>query len=256
MVVSVDHVMTNETSDSQRWTHFDLVFNFRDLGGHRTTDGRRVRWRRLYRSATLSLLADADLERFAELGIRTVIDLRFPEEISRFGRMADHDGVRYRNICLRHTQWDLVPFRPGEDEQRWVTDRYLQMSEEGSADIAETLALIADADAVPAVVHCMVGKDRTGIISALTLSLLGVSDDEVADEYALSTEGFVALVEWERQQYGDQAPVHKPTARETMLTYLAEMRKRYGSIPDYVRDAGLTDAQLKALADHLLEPAE
>lgn len=248
--------MTTSITDNTRWPFFDTVFNFRDLGGHRTADGRRVRWRRLYRSASLGVMSDADLERLAALGIRTVIDLRFPEEISQFGRLADHDGIRYRNVCLRHTRWDLVPFQPGEDEVRWVTERYLQMSEEGRADIAEALSLIADADTAPAVVHCMVGKDRTGIVSALTLSLLGVSDDDVADEYALSTEGFVRLVEWERQTFGEQAPVHKPSARETMLHYLAGLRERHGSILGYVRDAGLTEAQITSLAVHLLEPAD
>ncbi|MGH3657129.1 MAG: tyrosine-protein phosphatase, partial [Micromonosporaceae bacterium] len=106
------------------------------------------------------------------------------------------------------------------------------------------------------VVHCLVGKDRTGIISALTLSLLGVPDDDVADEYALSTEGFLRLTAWERQEYGDQAPVHKPSTRETMLHYLAELRARHGSIPGYVRDAGLTDAQIASLAANLLEPTD
>ena len=248
--------MTTSVSDNTRWPFFDTVFNFRDLGGHRTADGRRVRWRRLYRSANLGLISDADLERIAALGVRTVIDLRFPEEISQHGCLSDHDGIRYQNVCLRHTRWDLVPYEPHEDPVRWVTDRYLQMSEQGRADIAEALSLIAEADNAPTVVHCMVGKDRTGIISALTLSLLGVSDDDVADEYALSTEGFVRLVEWERRTFGDQAPVHKPSARSSMLHYLAGLRERHGSIRGYARDAGLSDAQIAALADHLLEPAD
>lgn len=243
------------TPDQQRWSTFDTVFNFRDLGGYRTWDGRRVRWRRLFRSASLGRISDPDLSRLSALGVRAVVDLRFPEEISRHGRIADHDGLRYRNVCLRHTPWDLIAFDPSvTDEERWVADRYLQMSEEGRADIAEAISVIADADNAPAVVHCAVGKDRTGIISALTLAALGVPDDDVADEYALTTRGFVRLVEWERQQLGDEAPTHRPSSREIMLCYLAGIRERHGSIKGYLTDAGLTTSELDSLGSHLLEP--
>ena len=67
-----------------------------------------------------------------------------------------------------------------------MIERYRELSTEATAGIGEALRLIADADAAPLVFHCIAGKDRTGVVAALTLTLLGVADDDVADDYALS----------------------------------------------------------------------
>ena len=66
------------------------TYNFRDVGGYAGLDGRTVRWRRLFRADSLHRLGEADAEAFAELGVRTVIDLRRPFEVERYGRVAEH----------------------------------------------------------------------------------------------------------------------------------------------------------------------
>ena len=106
---------------------FDGCFNFRDLGGYPTDDGRRTRWRRLFRADGLSRLTENDMAALASLGIVTVIDLRTDLEADTQGRFPeDVDGVSYHHLPLTDTL-------PGEEETpEWdraafVSDRYLAM---------------------------------------------------------------------------------------------------------------------------------
>ena len=79
---------------------FSATYNFRDVGGYAGLDGRTVRWRRLFRSDALHRLGEADAEAFEALGVRTVIDLRRPFEIEKYGRIAARHGLDYRNLVL------------------------------------------------------------------------------------------------------------------------------------------------------------
>ena len=105
------------------------------------------------------------------------------------------------------------------------------------------------------VVHCAAGKDRTGVVCAVALSLLGVSDDDIAADYALSTQASEQLTAWMRQTYPDrdalpQTFLESPV--EAMLLFLAELRELHGSVERYALDAGVSAAQINALRTHLL----
>ena len=89
----------------ERGVAFADVYNFRDLGGYRTVDGQIVAWHRLYRSDDLGRLRDDDRDRFAGLGIRTVVDLRRPNEVAELGRIPELDGVAYHHVHLAHPPW-------------------------------------------------------------------------------------------------------------------------------------------------------
>jgi protein tyrosine/serine phosphatase len=161
---------------------FDGAFNFRDIGGYTGHDGRTVRWRRVFRSDAVHRIAPAELP---ALGVRTVIDLRRPYEVERDGRVADYPGLDYRHIHPDHPEWVAADAETALD--RFIADRYRELADLGTAGIGAALKLIANPEAAPLVVHCVAGKDRTGVVCALTLALLGVSDDDVAEDYALST---------------------------------------------------------------------
>ncbi|MEV5765531.1 tyrosine-protein phosphatase [Micromonospora sp. NPDC052213] len=234
---------------------FATMFNFRDVGGHSGHDGRTVRRGRLYRSDSPHRIDDADREAFAALGVRTVIDLRRPYEVERDGRIPHFDGLTWRNIHPEHAEWGERPYQPGSDLARYLADRYADLAETGTAGLAEAVGLIADSANAPVVVHCVAGKDRTGIVCGLTLAVLGVDDDEIAADYALSTEAgerYRAWFEATGQQAGHTLPVLTCPA-EAMTLFLAELRAAHGSVEGYLRHAGVTDAQLTALRDHLLD---
>ena len=242
-------------SEPTRTLSFSVTFNFRDCGGYVGLDGRAVRWRRLFRSDSLHRLGEDDREAFAALGIRTVVDLRRPREVKRDGRVPASPALRYHHIHPQHAEWEA----DGIDRigvERWLADRYVDLVTTGHAGLAKALGVIADEDAAPVVVHCVAGKDRTGVVVALALALLGVEDRDIAEDYALTTAASERFTRWLRQSSPDYAdlPVQFISSpAEAMLIFLADVRNRYGSVERYVLDAGLKADQIAAMRSHLLD---
>ncbi|WP_305782952.1 tyrosine-protein phosphatase [Symbioplanes lichenis] len=239
----------------QRSLTFASNFNFRDVGGYAGLDGRTVRWRRLFRADSLHRLKGDDLVTFGELGVRTVIDLRRTREVERHGRVPAAPGLTYHNPVIEHVEWNDVPLLDGVPRARWLADRYLNFAADGTAGIGTALSLIADPAAAPAVVHCMAGKDRTGVVCALTLALLGVSDEDIAADYHLTEASMDSLSEY--LQRVNPSPVTDKyhmfeCPPEAILMFLTDLRALHGSVGDYVRSIGITGQQVAALRDHLL----
>jgi protein-tyrosine phosphatase len=231
------------------------TFNFRDVGGYVGHDGRTVRWRRLFRSDSLHRLDRGDTEAFAALGVRTVIDLRRPHEITRDGRVPAYDGLGYRHIHPEHQDWDEIPYEERIGVARYLANRYHDLAEQGSAGISTAVSVIADERAAPVVVHCVAGKDRTGVVCALTLSVLGVSDEDIATDYALSTEASARFTEFLRTRKVRVQQIPQPyfsSPAEAMLLFLKELRERHGSAEGYLLAAGIKPEQLESLRTHLL----
>lgn len=245
-----------DASPHTRNLAFSANFNFRDVGGYAGLDGRTVRWRRLFRADSLHHIGDADREAFAALGVRTVVDLRRPFEVARHGRVPEFDGLDYRLHTIEHLDWGEVEHGPDVVHERWLADRYHDFTTAGGAGLAAALGVIADPDRAPVVVHCMAGKDRTGVTCALVLSLLGVDDEDIAADYALTTPAIAPMTAKLRAKHPDlvdgQAYMFDSPA-EAMTIFLADLRERFGSVRDYVHGIGMTDAQIAAMREHLLE---
>ncbi|SDT77480.1 tyrosine-protein phosphatase [Actinoplanes derwentensis] len=234
---------------------FTKAYNFRDVGGYTGLDGRLVRWRRLFRADSLHRIREQDAAAFTALGIRTVIDLRRETEVEKFGRVAEEYGADYHNLVVRHIDWEQVEHPADVVHERWLADRYLNFAEDGRKGIADSLRLIADPVAAPVVVHCMAGKDRTGTVCALTLSLLGVSDDDIAADYALTTAAMRPLTEYllrtsPESIQGNEHMFDSPAA--AMQLFLTDLRALHGSVEAYAKDIGITDDEVAALRSHLL----
>lgn len=235
---------------------FSVLFNFRDVGGYAARDGRTVRRRRLYRSDSLHRIDGADRVAFDALGIRTVVDLRRPGEVAQFGRVPEYDGLLYHHIHPEHRDWAEVPYDERLGLARYLADRYLDLAETGAAGIGEAIGILADETSAPVVVHCVAGKDRTGVVCALALSVLGVDEAVIAEDYALSTAASERFTAWLSTQTPAGAPLPLPylsSPAEAMLLFLAGLRRRHGSAERYLLDTGVTPAQLAALRTHLVE---
>jgi len=144
--------------------------------------------------------------------------------------------------------------------------RYIEMIDGAGARIGDIFAILADLDALPAVFHCAAGKDRTGILAALLLSSLGVADEDVVADYALTGEAVPRmLAAWKAAAAAKPAPddgvpatptpaaflAAEPDAMAGLLTLIGEV---HGSTRDYVRTLGVSDAVLADLEAALLEP--
>jgi protein-tyrosine phosphatase len=235
---------------------FSATYNFRDVGGYAGLDGRKVRWRRLFRSDALHRLGAADASEFAALGVRTVIDLRRPPEIEKYGRIADRYDLDYRNVVLKHVDWEDVEHSDDVDHERWLADRYLNFAEDGREGLLGALQVIADPAQAPVIVHCMAGKDRTGTVCALALALLGVSDEDIVSDYALTTSAMEPLTQYLMRKNpeavrGNEHMFDSPPG--AMRLFLDDLRALHGSVEGFVREIGLTEAEIASMRRHLLD---
>lgn len=242
---------------SARFVPLATTFNFRDLGGYRCHADRAVRQGVLYRSDSLAGLQGRDLETFLSLGIRTVVDLRDTATIDKHGRAPTVDGQMYVNVQPGNVRFTWDTYREGMDLSRFIADRYRDMADAGISHFARALEVLATPGRLPAVVHCQVGRDRTGVLAALILALLGVSDDDIADDYALSAQAEDRFNEWQRTRDPEAEPdephlVATPAA--AMRLFLKDLRSAYGSVEGYATAAGLDADVVERLRDNLLEP--
>jgi protein-tyrosine phosphatase len=229
--------------------------NFRDLGGYPGADGRSIRWRHLFRADGLTRLDEDDCAQLADLGLVTVIDLRTKGEVEQRGRFPeDAFEVEYHHLPLT----DVLP--PTEDLSRYdepafVTARYQQLFTEGSSSLTRAIELLAAPGALPAVFHCSAGKDRTGVLAALVLGFLGVPRQVIVDDYAMSAEAMIALMERLKKEYAESvaeveryAPAVISVSPETMAAFLDSLEADHGSFEDLARTLGVTEAvaQLRA----------
>ena len=236
-----------------RHIEFTGLHNFRDVGGYRAADGRTVRWGRLYRSDSLSKLQGTDWERFRALDVRTVIDLRYPFEIAARGRVPD--GVHaYHNLSIEHRPYDQPSLGPDVETASYLAERYAEVVLDGTAEIRRVLELIAHGDNAPVVVHCASGKDRTGIVAALVLTALGVSDEDIVADFALTGLATARLVaDWtsEHPQRTSWWPGYGQAPAELMRLFLRYLAIQYGSAWQYVTEV-LGSEHIEAMRGHLL----
>lgn len=233
--------------------------NLRDLGGYPTRDGRRLRWRQLYRADALGRLTPADTQLLREsFGIRSVIDLRHAREQQRNGIAAIADGEAVRLLHLPLNRENVPDDDPVPDMDDLGTV-YLWIARGVGPVLARTISAMAHDEAMPLIFHCAAGKDRTGIVAATLLDLLGVPDELIVADYAL-TELVAAGARPEDRAaaftlYREQgAPPEALNARpEHMQRFLEGMRDLHGSLRDYLAPFGLSDAVVDRLRARLLE---
>jgi protein-tyrosine phosphatase len=241
----------------RRQIDLEGCLNFRDLGGYPTRDGRRVRWRQLFRSDGLHLLTQPDIRRLRdEIRLACVVDLRSSAELGSEGRGM----IAAESMAFHH-----VPLFEGEArEQRaraaelTLADRYVLMAEFAADRIATVVTRLALAGG-PAVFHCAAGKDRTGVISAVLLGLLDVPDEVIVADYAATQENLDAIVDrlmsldGYRQMLASLPPDTLHAKPETMVSLLARLRERFGSIEGYAREAGVGDDAIARLRASMVE---
>ena len=241
---------------SDRSLAWEGALNARDAGGLATGDGKAVRRGALVRSDIPTRLTLVGRQSLAAHGIKTIVDVRTTDEVA-----SDRESYPFRDGTITYLN---VPFTTGLDD-RYQTAASREELNRLDVDvhregIAAIVRAVADAGPGGVLVHCHAGKDRTGISVALTLAAVGVADEEIADDYALSETNLAALTsEWLDENARDDDDRQRllrlaMPSREAMLDTLAYVLERYGSAQSYLRSAGVTDEQLARLRQRLLEP--
>jgi protein-tyrosine phosphatase len=232
------------------------TYNLRDTGGYRTLDGRTTRWRTFLRSDSLHRVPPMAQTTLLNYGVRTVIDLRRSDELHVAPNVfASSSEIVYHHLSLLA---DTLPER--KVTPRSLPDVYRMILEQRQEQLRQALATLAAPGGFPAIVHCTAGKDRTGLIVALLLGLVGVPAVTIVEDYALSSQYLVGTyleearqraanngIAWEWFQHQVICP---PEFMQTTLQYLDE---RHGGIVAYVQSIGLSQEQCERLRHALVE---
>lgn len=237
------------------------MFNLRDLGGHRTAGGGTVKRGRLFRAAGLHRLTEADVAAASELRLRTVFDLRTGHELQRYG------GFPTELVVVEPYHAPMLPDLTERKDSAVAAggllgERYVEMLDSGRDAVALVVNRLAAADAFPAAFYCTAGKDRTGVMAAVLLGLLGVSDDDIAADYLLTAEAMPHLLEWIDANEPEMGawmktlpPAVLDTPAEAVPALLDGLRERHGTIERYVRWCGAEERAIDALRSGLTERA-
>ncbi|GIH11145.1 protein-tyrosine-phosphatase [Rhizocola hellebori] len=225
----------------------------RDLGGLPTASGGRIREGALIRADSLTRLTEDGVAQVKAAGVRRIVDLRNVDEATDHPFASELDLYRLAPLIDPAREPDR-----NKSAERSLADIYCSSLERNTRSIVEGVTAIADAPDGTVVVHCAVGKDRTGMMVALVLSVAGVPDEVIAEDYALSTECLRADHEEILASITDEALRRKAVERmssrpETMTTLLSFVRQRWGGVAEYLQAHGITADQLSRLHARLVE---
>lgn len=197
--------------------------NLRDLGGYTTRRGEVLATGRLFRGAEPPVTPEPAAGLVRATGVRRVIDLRMDEEVEKSGEPAFPEGCEWIRLPL----CDTVPAHwpaPIDRTPQATAARYFEMAEVGTPAIARVVELLGDVSSTPTLIHCVAGRDRTGIVVACVLDLIDVPDPTIAADYALSS-------------VMDDAEGRKADP-DNILLLLQLLRGRFGSVREMVLSAG------------------
>lgn len=235
--------------------------NVRDLGGLPTEDGRRTQLGGVVRADNIRRLTDDGWRALAEHGVQRIVDLRFAEELAEDQpRDVDIDVVHVSVLgdsidpdYVKELDAHLMQATDVADHYAWS---YVEFLERHRERFGRAFAAIADAQGT-VVVHCMGGKDRTGIVSALLLRLAGVSHDVIGKDYAVTAANLEPSTSQWIPKIADEAERAKweklrDTPAGAMVRVVREIEHRYGDVASYLRAAGVTDEQVEQLRERLV----
>ena len=236
--------------------HFTFAgcFNFRDIGGYPTVDGRLLRWGRYFRAGRQDRMTSSDLQKVAQLGIKTQIDLRRPDELEDQGRGPLEDmGIDYRwHSVIPPNGSQVLDAAAGEGISG---KRYLRYLDFDTTPWLQVFRILADSESYPVVVHCTAGKDRTGVTTAFLLSVLGVKRKLIEEDFILSNRDQPRHIKFLESKGLSSGSVHRNVGvpEDAMKVFLDGMDKEHGGVIAFLYKIGIDDEMKSAIRSALLE---
>jgi len=244
---------------ADRHIPFDGCFNFRDVGGYPTSNGKTVRWGKYFRAGRQDRMTPSDLNRLRKLGIRTQVDLRKQDEINEQGRgPLETIGAIYHHI-------PVIPEGGSAKLSHLVGDtgisgkHYLAYLEFGPETWLRMFEIFANDDQHPIVLHCTAGKDRTGVSTAFLLSVLGVDRRLIEADYILTNRDVPRQADFIETHVGlpegmDRQTMmyHAGVPDTAMHDFLNGLDARWGGVLGYLSEIGVTQDTINAVRSHFL----
>ncbi|MEI2640641.1 MAG: tyrosine-protein phosphatase [Microthrixaceae bacterium] len=239
----------------------DGIFNTRDLGGMTTLDGRVIRPGRVIRADALQRVRQS-ASIFKAAGVTRVLDLREDAERERAG-ILQLDGIEviHHPVLDPTFGWTSDAGLAPAELLRTLYREILESFGDRFASALTEIAQVIDSGPSGAVAyHCSLGKDRTGLLTAILLSLLGVTEDEIVADYARSANATAVQLQWlwSFGLIGDEVADEDLSdglwsARpDTLRSTLEWVRGHYGGFDNYVLDVGLDQTVIETLREDLL----
>lgn len=240
------------------------IANLRDLGGYPVYPGRKqVRWGKVYRSGAINSLPPWTLTELKNIGIRTIIDLRIPEEIYTPGLLESEFNVVHIPIHIGYTRSLLKRIENhemnGEQVNQALKKMYRDIVTECQSEFKQIFTLLQDSCNYPVLMHCDMGKGRIGVASALVLAALGVDEEHLTADYQLSNT-YLDIRQLSQEGFdmpatGQEALTSLYSARVNFLeATLSEINSRYSDMDTYLRHGlDLDKKERKRLQNLLLE---
>jgi len=254
-------------NEDHRLLPMDGAYNTRELGGYETTDGRSVKWGMLFRSDKLSDISNTDQVYLQNLGIKKIIDFRSKEE-----KKEDPDiipkGINYIEMpisvdgAMRSKIEAVLKGETNKEVKSFLIDANKEFISNYTGVYEEFLRNLID-DEGPALFHCTAGKDRAGFAAAITLIALGVSKEDVIQDYMKTNQFTQERIEEIIGQielmtlYQTDAEILRPllgVEREYIETAFQTAEKKYGSLENFIRDGlNISDEDIQKLRNKFLE---
>ena len=236
-----------------RYIKMDKAYNFREIGGLDTSDGHKMKPGILFRSDELSKLTAGDQKVFKNLNIKLIIDLRgVKERQKKLDRIPKNLNPLVMNIPIDHSKQDfkqmqfflfLIQKSKDFDFEKYIKEHYFGTAFECTNEIKDIFTLLANEKNLPALIHCTVGKDRTGFTSAILQLLAGVPRNIVLDEYMATNQyigirtkqiiRMIRIMSFFRASIEQIQPMLE-VRPDYLNNVLDELFKRYGTVENYL----------------------
>ncbi len=255
----------------ERLISLEGVYHFRDIGGYKSEDGRRVKWNMFFRADKLSGLTENDIRYIKNMNVKTILDLRSKMEV-KGSPDPKIKGINYINLSAMKEfdesagNLDMISlFNSGIldkiDVKKFMLNAYRNMVSNNAA-LRELIACLENEDSLPIIFHCSTGKDRTGLASVIILSLLGVPKKVVKEDYMASNIYRLNINEIITKKFKEKI---KSSEKLNFLSYVLEVKEelidavfdeictKYGDMDNYLeKEFGLTKKKRKELKNRFL----
>ncbi len=233
--------------NTQRRYILENIENCRDLGGYPSKYG-CTKFGRFIRCGTVDRPTESDISTLKELNISTVIDLRGdfefnnqPNDMERLTDNVNHVSLYEMNVA------------EAKGMKITITEVYEYIIDNYKENVCKALKSVADAPDGAVLYHCFLGKDRTGILSMLLLTIAGVGEDDIVADYQLTYTYLESYMFTHADTLWDTDPAMHYSLPQTMRSLIAYVKEKCGSVIDYIRLTGVTDEEIEKIRKKFYE---